>query len=270
VSVPDVSAVAIGDLISLRGRRAVVTGGSMGIGYAIACRLAQAGASVLIGDIEDAEKPADTIAREVAGTVISCRLDVSDAASIAACAQRAQRELGGLDIWVNNAGIYPSKPLIELTDQDWDRVLDINLRGSFIGAREAAKCMIEAGHGGVILNLASTAGFKAGGPGVAHYVSSKHAVIGLTKSLAVELGPRDIRVLAIAPTLIKTPGIDAGEAAFRAAGLGDMLDSYALRLPLGRVGVPDDVARVALFCASDLALFMTGSTLLVDAGDIAL
>ena len=270
MSVPDVSAVTIGDLISLHGRRAVVTGGSVGIGHAIARRLAEAGASVLIGDLEDAEGPADAIGRDVGGTVIGCHLDVSDAASIAACVQRAKRELGGLDIWVNNAGIYPSRPLMELTDHDWDRVLDVNLRGSFIGAREAARCMIEAGRGGVILNLASTAGFKAGGPGVAHYVSSKHAVIGLTKSLAVELGPHDIRVLAIAPTLIRTPGIDAGEAAFRSAGLGDMLDSYAQRLPLGRVGVPDDVARVALFCASDLALFMTGSTLLVDAGDVAL
>src|SRR5262249_19863899 len=149
-----------------------------------------------------------------------------------------------------------------------DRVLDINLRGTFIGAREAARRMTRAGRGGVILNLASTAGFKAGGPAVAHYVSSKHAVIGLTKSLAVELGPHGIRVLAIAPTLIETPGIEAGEEAFRHAGLGDLLDSYAQRLPLGRVGVSDDVARVALFCASDLSLFMTGSTVLVDGGDI--
>ena len=244
MSIADRSTATIDDLISLRGRRAVVTGGSMGIGYAIAHRLAEAGASVLIGDVEETDGPAGTIAREVGGKAIGCNLDVSDADSIAACAQRAQRELGGIDIWVNNAGIYPSKALLDLTPEDWDRVLDVNLRGTFIGAREAAKAMIEAGNGGVILNLASTAGFKAGGPGVAHYVSSKHAVIGLTKSLAVELGPRDIRVLAIAPTLIRTPGIDAGEAAFRAAGMGDMLDSYAQRLPLGRVGVPDDVARV--------------------------
>lgn len=269
MSIADLSAVPISDLISLQGRRAVVTGGSMGIGYAIARRLAEAGASVLVGDIGDAEKPAEAIAAEFDATVIGCPLDVSDAASIAACARRARDDLGGLDIWVNNAGIYPSKPFLELTDQDWDRVLDVNLRGTFIGAREAARSMIEVGHGGVIINLASTAGFKAGGPGVAHYVSSKHAVIGLTKSLAVELGPHDIRVLAIAPTLIKTPGIDAGEAAFRAAGLGDLLDSYGQRLPLRRVGVSDDVARVALFCASDLALFMTGSTLLVDGGDVA-
>ena len=120
------------------------------------------------------------------------------------------------------------------------------------------------------MNLASTAGLKAAGPGVAHYVSSKHAVIGLTKRLAVELGPRDIRVLAIAPTLAKTPGIDAGEAAFRPRVWATCSTRTRSVFPLGRVGVPDDVARVALFCASDLVLFMTGSTLLVEAGDVAL
>jgi NAD(P)-dependent dehydrogenase (short-subunit alcohol dehydrogenase family) len=122
----------------------------------------------------------------------------------------------------------------------------------------------------VIINLASTAGYKAAGPGVAHYVSSRHGVRGLTKSLAVELGPHGIRVLALAPTLIETPGIAEGRAAFAAAGLGDLIDSIAQREPLGRAGVPDDVARVALFCASDLSALMTGSTVAVDAGDLAL
>ena len=122
----------------------------------------------------------------------------------------------------------------------------------------------------MIINIASTAGYQAGGPGMAHYVSSKHAMLGLTKSLAIELGPDNIRVLAVAPTLIETPGIDAGRDAFRSAGMGDLIDNYAQRLALGRVGVPDDVARAVLFAASDLAIFMTGSTLLVDGGDVAL
>jgi len=116
----------------------------------------------------------------------------------------------------------------------------------------------------------STAGFRSPGPGIAHYVSSKHGVIGLTKSLAVELGSHGIRTLAVAPTLIETPGIEANREAFRAAGLGDVIDTFAARLPLARVGVADDVARVVLFCASDLATFMTGSVLAVDGGDLAL
>lgn len=270
--VPDVSSRPIAQLISLEERTAVVTGGARGIGLAIGKRFAEAGANVLIGDLNKtgADEAAETIAREFGHQAIGVELDVTDGASIAAAADRAILELGGLDIWVNNAGIYPSTPLLDMTDQDWDKVLDVNLRGTFIGAREAGRRMAEAGHGGVIINLASTAGYRAAGPGIAHYVSSKHAVRGLTKSLAVEFGPRGIRVLALAPTLIETPGIEEGRAAFQAAGLGDMLEQMAQREPLGRVGVPDDIARVALFCASDLAMLMTGSTLLVDAGDVAL
>jgi NAD(P)-dependent dehydrogenase (short-subunit alcohol dehydrogenase family) len=269
--IADVSDRSLTDLLSLAGRVAVVTGGAVGIGRAIADRFAEAGADVVIGDVTD---PAATVAELAAAhpdrRILGTTLDVRDGASIVACADLAVRELGRLDIWANNAGIYPSRPLLDLTDEDWDRVLEINLRGTFVGAREAARRMVGAGHGGVILNIASTAGYQAGGPGVAHYVSSKHAVRGLTKSLAVELGPKGIRALAIAPTLIETPGIDAGREQFRQAGLGDMIDTYAQRLPLGRAGVADDVARVAVFAASDLALFMTGSTLLVDAGDVAL
>ena len=157
-----------------------------------------------------------------------------------------------------------------MTEAQWDEVLDLNLKGTFLGAREAAKRMMAAGHGGVIVNLASTASYRAPGPGIAHYVSSKFGVRGLTKALAVELGPHSIRVLAVAPTLIETPGIEEGREAFRAAGLGDMIEQIAAREPLGRAGVPDDVARVVLFCATDLSALMTGSTLAVDAGDLGL
>ena len=267
--IPDPSDRSLVELLSLTGKVAVVTGGAVGIGLAIARRLAEAGASVLVADLHDTDDAVASIVRDTGARVHGMHLDVADPESIVACANLASDDLGGLDIWVNNAGIYPSAPLLELTDDQWDRVLDVNLRGSFIGAREAAARMVAAGRGGVIINIASTAGFQAAGPGVAHYVASKHALLGLTKSLAVELGPHNIRALAVAPTLIETPGIEAGRAAFRAAGLGDMLDTYADRLPLGRVGVADDVARVVAFAASDMAAFMTGSTLLVDGGDIA-
>ncbi len=269
--ISDVSSRSLVDLLSLDDRVVVVTGGATGIGFGIAARVAEAGADVIIGDIGDAAGAAERLGEQhpsarIAGT----KLDVCDAASVAACADLAVAEFGRLDVWVNNAGIYPSVPLLNMTEEDWDRVLDVNLRGAFLGAREAARRMIAADQGGVIINIASTAGYQAGGPGVAHYVSSKHGMRGLTKSLAVELGSSGIRVLAIAPTLVETPGIEAGREQFRQTGLGDLLDTYAERLPLGRTGVPDDVARVAAFCASDLAMFMTGSTILVDGGDIAL
>lgn len=268
--VTDVSVRTLTDLISLAGRTAVVTGGAVGIGWAIARRLAEAGANVVVADINDTGAAVASLVEQTAAEVIGAHVDVSDSSSIVALADLTVAQFGSLDIWVNNAGIYPSTPVLDMTDDAWDRVLDTNLRGTFIGAREAAARMVAAGNGGVIINIASTAGYQAAGPGVAHYVSSKHAVRGLTKSLAVELGPHGIRALAVAPTLIETPGIEAGREAFRQAGLGNVIDSYGERLPLGRVGVPDDVARVVLFAVSDLALFMTGSTLLADGGDIAL
>ena len=131
MQVPDVSGRSIAQLISLEGRAAVVTGGARGIGLAIVRRLAEAGESVLVADVDraGAERAAETVARESGQRVAGAELDVTDGASIAAAADWAVGELGGLDIWVNNAGIYPSTPLLEMTDRDWDKVLDVNLRG---------------------------------------------------------------------------------------------------------------------------------------------
>jgi NAD(P)-dependent dehydrogenase (short-subunit alcohol dehydrogenase family) len=270
MAVRDVSDRPINELISLAGRNAVVTGAARGIGFAIGCRLAEAGANVIIADINDdgAEDAALKI-RETGGSVTAAFVDVSDTESIIALLDTAETQLGGIDIWVNNAGIFPSKPLLEIADEGWDRVLNINLRGTFVASRETGRRMIRAEKGGVIINLASLAGFSAYGPGFAHYTPSKHGVVGLTKSLAVELGPYNIRVLAVAPTLTHTPGLEEGLEAYRAVGLDDVMDQVAARQPLRRNAVPDDIARVVLFCASDLSMLMTGSTLLVDAGDVA-
>lgn len=270
MAIMDVSGRSISELVSLEGKAAVITGGARGIGLAIAKRFAEAGADVLIGDLDKggADYAAESLA--VFGhKAIGGELDARDEVSITQLADRAVLELGTIDVWVNNAGIYPSVPVLEMTEAQWDKVLDLNLKGTFLGARESAKRMIAAGHGGVIINLASTAGFRAAGPGIAHYVSSKFGVRGLTMALAVELGPHGIRVLALAPTVIETPGMEEGLEAFRAAGLGDMIEQIGARVPLGRTGVPDDVARVALFCATDLSALMTGSTVPVDAGDLA-
>jgi NAD(P)-dependent dehydrogenase (short-subunit alcohol dehydrogenase family) len=270
--VADVSARSLSELTSLEGRVAVVTGGARGIGEAICHRFAEAGAQVLVADLDgDLAQEVATVVHDTYGhRTIGVGLDVTDAAATELVADRAVGELGGLDIWVNNAGIYPSQIFLDMDADAWDRVLDVNLRGTYLGAHAAAERMAEAGAPGVIINITSTAGFQAAGPGVAHYVTSKHAVGGLTKALAVELGPLGIRALAIAPTLIETPGIEAGRAAFEAAGLGDMLSQMADRAPLRRNGVADDVARVAWFCASDMSILMTGSTLAVDAGDLAM
>ncbi len=267
MAVKDVSASSVVDLISLAGRRAVVTGAAWGLGKATARRLSEVGASVLIADI-DAEAAAATAAELNATSksrVISIRMDASDSNSILAAAEFAAQHLGGIDIWVNNAGIPSSVPLFELSESEFDRVIAINLKGNFVGAREAARRMVEAGAGGVIVNVASLAGVLGISSGQAAYVASKHGVVGLTKQMAIELGQHDIRVMGVAPGFCLTE---------KTAFLADMPHEQlkAIGIPgidssrLGRVGTADDIARVILFCASDLSMFMTGSTLLVEGG----
>lgn len=270
---PDVSGAPIADLISLTGRRAVVTGGAQGLGRAIAARLAEAGADILIVDIdgEAARAAAAELAERAGVTAIGTRADVSDTASVIAAADLAVAELGGLDIWVNNAGLFPNAPVLDMPDEMWDRVFAVNARGMFLGSREAARRMAADGSGGVIVNIISTAGFQVAFPGMAAYVSSKHAARGLTKSLAVDLAPLGVRVLGVAPSFVPTEGnIAAGKAAAeQAAAAGVELPPLDVMTHsrIGRLGTPDDIARVVLFAASDLSLIMTGSTLLADAGE---
>jgi NAD(P)-dependent dehydrogenase (short-subunit alcohol dehydrogenase family) len=260
---------SIADLISLAGRTAVVTGGAAGIGLGIAHRFAEAGARVVIADIAATDEAVAEVAERSGGEIHGRHLDVTDGSSIVDCAEYVRRTFGAAGIWVNNAGIYPSVGVLKMSDENWDAVLNVNLRGAFIGSREAGRHMVETGTRGVIINMASIAAFVSGGMGIAHYAASKHGLHGLTKSFARELGPRGIRVLAIAPAMVNTPGMDAGAQALRDAGNGDNYDSFIKGLPLGRAGTPDDVGRVALFCASDLSEFMTGTALVVDAGSLA-
>jgi NAD(P)-dependent dehydrogenase (short-subunit alcohol dehydrogenase family) len=270
MAVRDVTSMPLQQLLSMEGRAAVVTGAAKGIGAATAARLAEAGCHLVLGDLDAVEVSAlaERLMQQHHVKVVALPLDVADTASVVEAADRAVAEFGRLDVWVNNAGIFPPGTTLEMTDEQWDRVLDVNLRGSFVGAREAARRMVDGGTGGVIVNIASTAGFRGAATGMPHYIASKHAVVGMTKSLAAELGPHGIRVLGVAPTLIETPGISVLSAGADDA-LRAMLDGFAKTLPVGRVGVPDDVARVVLFCASDASMLMTGSTLLVDGGALA-
>jgi NAD(P)-dependent dehydrogenase (short-subunit alcohol dehydrogenase family) len=269
---PDVSDRPLGELFSLAGRTAVVTGSASGIGQAIARRLGEAGANVVVADLDEAAAVATAgeLAQRIPGEAWAVGVDVADGASVRALSERAVELASGLDIWVNAAGIYPIQNLLEMDDAFWDRVLDINLRGTMIGAREAARQMIATGRRGVIINLASVTSFRAGSAGGAAYVASKHGVAGLTKSLAVEFGAAGIRALAIAPATVMTPGMRVLEEQFAGLLGGDFVEMMIQRVQLGRVAVADDVARVAVFCASDLAAYMTGSTLQVDGGDLSL
>ncbi len=253
---------ALADLISLSGRNAVVTGAGRGIGFAIAARIAEAGANVVLADIAGADEAAARIT--IGGTASGARLDVTDSASVKQVVTAARETLGSIDIWVNCAGVYPYEPLADITDESWDRVLDINLRGSFIAAREAGTVMVDQGRGGVIVNVASTMSLIAHAAGYAHYVASKHGLLGLTRSLALELGSAGIRAVAICPTITYSDGYIEG---CKAAGVPVEPPAAELaRHPLGRLAEPDDVARVALFAVSDLASLVSGIAIPVDAG----
>lgn len=266
MSLPDVTAHSLADLVSLKGRVAVVTGAAWGLGKAIARRLAEAGATVLIADIDEAK--ATETATELAATGAAAHavaLDAGNVAQIEAVARFAERELGGIDIWVNNAGVASHSPLFDLSDEEWERTIAINLRGAFAGARAAARQMVAQGGGGVIVNVASLAGLRGIAPGQAAYVSSKHGVVGLTRQLAIELAPHGIRTMGIAPGVCLTEKTmfmaEADPEMLKQTGIPGIAGSL-----FGRHGVADDVARVVLFCASDLSLFMSGSTLAVDGG----
>lgn len=273
----DVSDRPLSELLSLRGRRAVVTGGAQGLGRAIAARLAarlaEAGADLLLLDLDEAaaQGAAEALASQYEVRALGLAADVSDAVAVAAAADHAVAELGSIDVWVNNAGIFPNAPALELTEETWEQVFAVNARGVFLGAREAARRMAAGGSGGVIVNIISTAGVQVAFPGMAAYVSSKHAALGLTKSLAVDLAPQGIRVLGVAPSYVPTEGnlAAAQAAAEEAAAAGAELPSLDVMNSslIGRFGTPDDIARVVLFAVSDLSMVMTGSTLLADAGE---
>lgn len=267
MSIPDVSSKSLADLVSLAGRSAVVTGAAWGLGKATARRLAEAGASVLIGDIDlaKAEATAAEICDATGENVLATRMDVTQGAEVTAVADLAVREFGGIDVWVNNAGIPSNTRLLELTEEEWDKVMAVNLRGLFLGSREAARRMIGREKGGVIVNLASLAGFRGIAPGQAAYVTSKHGVRGATRQMALELAPYGIRALAVAPGYCQTEHT-AHLAELKPEQLAQIAIPGIAGSNLGRVGTPDDIARVVLFCASDMAMFMTGQTLLVDGG----
>jgi 2-deoxy-D-gluconate 3-dehydrogenase len=258
----------IAQIFDLTGKGAIVTGGGMGIGRAIVMRLAEAGAAVMIVDIDmDAAGKVVQRVKEKGGKAEAIKADIRSLADAKKVAEATVSAFGSLDILVNNAGIYPISKALDTTEELWDRVLDINLKGTFFFCQAAAREMIKAKHGGRIINMASIDAVHPMGD-VSHYNASKGGVLSLTKALALEWAPQGIIVNAIAPGSIWTPGSEKIRVQQEAAGKDpmEMLKKFQTRWPMGRPGEPDDIAKVVLFYASEAVNYVTGTMLVVDGG----
>jgi 3-oxoacyl-[acyl-carrier protein] reductase len=246
------------------GRVAVVTGAVRGIGAATARRFAAEGAAVAVLDLDEktAAATADRLGDAGGAGSIGIGCDVSDAASARDAVQRVVDELGKVDVLVNNAGVTRDNLLFKMSEEDWDTVMNVHLRGSFLMSREAQRHMVPARYG-KILNLSSVSAL--GNRGQANYAAAKMGLQGFTRTLALELGPFGINVNAVAPGFIVT---DMTDDTARRLGLEpeELRAAAAERAPLHRVGAPDDIAAAAAFLCSDEASFITGQTLYVDGG----
>lgn len=243
--------------LTLAGRKALITGAGSGIGREIAIRFSAAGAAVAACDV--VKESADKVAAEITGAGRQAQayaIDVSDFTAVQQLCERVAADLGGIDILVNNAGITRDNLLLRMTEEEFDRVIAVNLKGAFNFTRACFRGMMKNRRGRII-NIASIMG-QMGNVGQANYAAAKAGIIGLTKSAAKELASRNVTVNAVAPGYIATAMTEKLDAATR--------EAYIAGIPLKRAGTPEDVANACLFLASELASYVTGQVLRVDGG----
>lgn len=254
-------------LLQLEGKSAVVTGGAKGIGFAIAYRLAEAGANVLIADLDGqtARKSAEEL-KNKGFSAEAIETDVSSETDVESMIKQCVDSFGSIDILVNNAGIYPNKPISEMGKEEFEKVLGVNLESVFLTTKHASEVMKKAGKGGRIINVTSVDALHPSMVGLAHYDASKHGMWGFTKNSALELAPHNIWVNAIAPGGIATPGVAAMSQGASAEQMKAATKVFLAKIPMGRMGESDEIGKVALFLASDMSSYMTGSQVVVDGG----
>jgi NAD(P)-dependent dehydrogenase (short-subunit alcohol dehydrogenase family) len=255
-----------GQLLSLQGKVAIVTGAASGIGRSISQRLAEMGAYVALLDIDDIKGRA--LAAEIeglGGETVFLNVDVRSAAECRRAVETVIKRTGKIDILCNCAGVAIRKDIVELTEDEWDFALDVTLKGIYLLSREVVPHMIRNG-GGSIVNIGSGWSLK-GGPRAASYCAAKGGVVNLTRAMAIDHGKDNIRVNCVCPGDVDTPML-----ASECAQLGDDMQAFmreAANRPLGRVGTPDDIANAVLFLASSMASWITGTALVVDGGGLA-
>ncbi|OIO45846.1 MAG: hypothetical protein AUJ31_03100 [Parcubacteria group bacterium CG1_02_39_15] len=249
----------------LKEKVAIITGARRGMGKSHALRLAKAGAKVVVSDIseEECQKVVDEIKKN-RGEAMAVKCDVTKKGEVENMVKQAIGKWGRIDILVNNAGICQFKPFLEITEEEWDRTININLKGYFLCAQAAAKEMVKQ-KSGVIVNIASVAMGQqgVGMPNIVHYCASKGGIVGMTEALAVELAPFNIRVNAISPGAIETPMVDLLKTDPKT------MEGVLARVPLHRMGKPEEVSNLVLFLVSDDSSYMTGSTVVIDGGWLA-